>query len=95
MLAVQFKVWNIIYLCIQCLFMRAYTITICVGVLWGAIVLSHEVENSLYRWSIRVIAFSISAVAFGLAAAKLPTMNPNPALLEYFQANDDWGNFVK
>lgn len=75
--------------------MHTHTITIYIGVLWGAIVLSHEVENTFYRWSIRIIAFSISAVAFGLAAAKLPQMHPNPALLEYFQANDDWGHFVK
>lgn len=67
----------------------------CSGLLWGAIVLSHEVENKFYRWSIRIIAFSVSAVAFGLAAAKLPKMNPNPNLVEYFQANDDWGKFVK
>ena len=65
------------------------------GILWGIVVLSHELENKYIKWTLRFVAISISAIGFTLAALKLPKTNPSTQLLEYFQMNDDWGKFGK
>ena len=65
------------------------------GILWGVVVLSHELESKYIKWALRFVAVSISVIGFTLAALKLPKTNPSYLLLEYFQMNDDWGKFGK
>ena len=64
------------------------------GGLWAMVLLSHELDNSDTRWTVRIVGVLLLALSWMLTAYWMVyEVHPSRANAEYWEANDDWGGW--